>query len=155
MKLKRKKIGDRNYNLVDAGTGEAIANAVQTGEHGRDNYPWGWDMLDGRIFGRLDARTGSSAESLKECVDYIESTANSFGLLKPVGEVDPYEIKEGQVFKAMIRGLNYFFRATQDSYGDFNAYERKGTVIPANNAKGELTEVRISHGDTVTLYVEV
>lgn len=148
MKLKRKKIGDRNYNLVDVATGEVIANAVQTGEHGRDNYPWSWDMADGRIFGRLDASTGGSADSLTYCVDYVESTGNSFGILKPVGPVSPYDIKEGQVFKAMHNGLNYYYRATQDAYGEFNAY------IPCNNSRGELTEVLIPHTQTVTLYVE-
>jgi hypothetical protein len=147
MKIVRKKIGDRNYNLVDKKTGEVIANAVQTGEHGRDNYPWDWSLNDDMIFGKLDMRTGHSAEFLKDIVEIVESGADTYGLLKPVGEVDPYEIKEGQVFRATIRGLRYYFRATQDAYGEFNAY------IPANNAKGELTEVLIPHGDSVTLYM--
>lgn len=85
MKLKRKKIGDRNYNLVDSKTGEVIANAVQTGEHGRDDYPWEWNMLDGRIFGKLDYTTGRSVESLKDAVDYVESGANSFGMRRTCG----------------------------------------------------------------------
>jgi hypothetical protein len=148
MKLKRKKIGDRSYRLVDTVTGKEIGTAAQTGEHGRDNYPWEWSLSDYMIFGKLDLRTGHSVESLRDAVDIIETGANSYGLLKPVGEVSPYDIKEGQVFKATIRGLNYYFRATQDAYGEFKAY------IPANNAKGELTEVLIVHGETVTLYVE-
>lgn len=146
MKLKRKKIGDRNYNLIDVETGEAVANCVQTGEHGRDNYPWDWHLLDERIFGRLDATTGTSDDAMKNVVDIIETEATLNGILKPVGKVDPYDIKEGDVFRATIRGLNYYFRATQDAYGEFNAY------IPANNSKGELTEVLIMHGETVTLY---
>lgn len=148
MKLKRKKVGDRSYQLVDTKTGKVIATAAQTGEHGRDSYPWEWSLSDEMIFGRLDIRTGHSVESLKNAVDIVETGATSYGLYKPVGKVDPYEIKEGQVFKAMNRGLNYYFRATQDAYGESNAY------IPANNAKGELTEVLIAHGDTVTLYTE-
>jgi hypothetical protein len=152
MKLKRKKIGDRNYNLVDAETGEVIANAVQTGERGRDNYPWGWSMAVGLIFGKLDARSGSSASTLAECVDYVESVANGYGILREVGQVDPYEIKEGQVFRVMTHGVYYFYRATQDSYGSYDTYSRKGTTIPAKDHRGELTEVLILHGDSVTLY---
>jgi hypothetical protein len=149
MKLKRKKVGDRSYELVDRETGKVIATASQTGEHGRDNYPWSWMLEDDMIFGRLDQRTGHSTDSLREIVDIVESNGNYYGLLKPVGKVDPFEIKEGQVFRAMFHGLNYFFRATQDAYGENEA------SIPANNAKGELTEVLIPNGQTVTLYVEV
>jgi hypothetical protein len=125
-----------------------IATAVQTGEHGRDNYPWEWSLEGEMIFGRLNMRTGHSSESLRDIVDTVEGGTEQYGLLKPVGKVDPFEIKEGQVFRAMINGLNYFFRATQDAYGENEA------SIPANNAKGELTEVLIPHGQTVTLYVE-
>jgi hypothetical protein len=149
MKLKRKKVGDRSYNLVDTKTGKVIAHASQTGEHGRDNYPWEWSLNDEMIFGRLDIRTGHSVESLRDAVDIIETGVNSYGLYKPFGNVSGYDIKEGQVFKAVIRNLNYYFRATQDAYGEFNAY------IPANNSKGELTEVLIAHGQTVTLYTKV
>jgi hypothetical protein len=144
MKLKRKKIGDRNYQLVDAKTGTVVALAAKTGEHGRDNYPWEWHLFENAIFGRLNASTGRSEDSLRDCVDYIESEATSSGILKPVGQVDPYGVKEGQVF----RSHGMYFRATQDAYGEFNAY------IPANNAKGELTEVLVGHGLLVTLYVE-
>lgn len=146
MKLKRKKIGDRSYLLVDAKTGAGIALAAQTGEHGRDNYPWEWHLIGEAIFGRLDIRTGHSVESLRDAVDIIETGINNYGLFKPVGKVSPYDIKEGKVFKATIRGLNYFFRATQDAYGEFNAH------IPANNSKGELTEVLIVHGQEVVLF---
>lgn len=146
MKLKRKKIGDRSYQLVDTKTGKVIGTAAQTGEHGRDNYPWEWSLSEFMIFGRLDIRTGHSVESLRDAVDIIETGVNNYGLYKPVGEVSGYDIKEGQVFKAMHRGLNYYYRATQDAYGEFNAY------IPCNNAKGDLSEVLIPHGETVTLY---
>lgn len=141
MKLKRKKIGDRSYQLVDTATGEGIALASQTGEHGRDNYPWEWHLVGDGIFGRLNASSGKSEESLRNCVDYIESEARN-GILRPVGRVSGYDIKEGQVF----RYNNYYFRATQDAYGEFNAY------IPANNHRGDLTEIVVAHGDTVTLY---
>lgn len=148
MKLKRKKIGDRNYNLVDVATGEVVGNAVQTGEHGRDNYPWDWSLNDGRIFGRLDASTGSSTDSMRAAVDYIESEASRSGFLKPAGEVSGYDIKEGQVFRIMHRNGYYYYRATQDAYGEFNAY------IPANDKRGDLTDVVVPHGQTVTLYTE-
>lgn len=144
MKLKRKKIGDRNYNLVDTATGQVIANVVMTGEYSRDDYPWDWHLTDGKIFGRLNASTGSSAESLGSVVDSVESEATSSGLLKPAGYVSPWDIKAGQVF----RYQNYYFRATQDAYGEFNA------TIPANSYRGELTEVRVGGTDQVTLYVE-
>jgi hypothetical protein len=85
-------------------------------------------------------------ESLKDAVDIIETAVNNYGLYKPVGKVSPYDITEGQVFKFMHRNLNYFYRATQDAYGEFNAY------IPANDSRGELTEVLVPHGETVTLY---
>jgi len=147
MKLKRKKIGDRSYQLVDTATGKEIGTAAQTGEHGRDNYPWEWSLSDDMIFGRLDMRTGHSVESLRDAVDIIESGANTFGLLKPVGPVSPYDIKEGQVFRYMHGGRYYFYRATQDAYGEFNAY------IPCNDSRGDLSEVLIPHGATVTLYV--
>jgi hypothetical protein len=149
MKLKRKKVGDRSYELVDRETGKAIATASQTGEHGRDNYPWDWSLSDEMIFGRLDMRTGHSAESLKDIVDTVEGGADQYGLLKPVARVDPYSIKEGQVFRSMTRGRFYFYRATQDAYGgELNTY------IPANDHKGELTEVVLIEGDTVTLYAD-
>lgn len=146
MKLKRKKIGDRNYNLIDTKTGAVVANCVQTGEHGRDNYPWEWTLLDDAIFGRLDIRTGHSVESLKDAVDIIETGVNNYGLYKPVGEVSGYDIKEGQVFRVITRGTRYFYRSTQDAYGEFNAY------IPANDSRGDLSEVLVPHGNTVTLY---
>lgn len=146
MKLVRKKIGDRSYKLVDRATGKEIATAAQTGEHGRDNYPWEWSLSEGMIFGRLDIRTGRSVESLKDAVDLVETGATNYGLLTPVGKVSGYDIKEGEVFRHMSGNRNYFFRATQDAYGEFNAY------IPANDSRGDLTEVLIRHGDTVTLY---
>jgi hypothetical protein len=149
MKLKRKKVGDRSYQLVDTKSGKIIGTAAQTGEHGRDNYPWEWSLSDGMIFGRLDIRTGHSVESLRDAVDIIETGANNYGLYRPVGKVSGFDIKEDQVFKIMIRGLNYFFRATQDAYGEFDAH------IPANNSKGELTEVLAVNGDTVTLYEKI
>lgn len=147
MKLKRKKIGDRNYNLVDVATGEVVANAAQTGEHGRDNYPWDWYLLDGRIFGRLDARTQGNDDALKNSIEYIKSEASASGFLKPAGKVSPYDIKEGQVFQYDYR----YYRAThatQEAYAEFTA-----ATIPAKDHRGNLTEVRVPYGQTVTLYV--
>ena len=141
MKLKRKKIGDRQYNLVDE-AGRVIATAAQTGEHGRDNYPWEWHLLDDRIFGMLGLSTGKSEDSLKNCVDFVEANGTAYGLYKPVGPLDPYEVKEGQVFRYSY----YYYRAISDAHGEFNAY------IPVNDHRGENTEIVVAHGNTVTLY---
>jgi hypothetical protein len=146
MKIRRKKIGDRSYNLVDAGTGEIIATAAQTGEHGRDNYPWEFSLANDMIFGKLDARTGHSVETLRDAVDIVETGATQFGLLKPVGKVDPREIKEGQVLRVLSNNRNTFYRATQDSYGGYVV------EIPANHSSGELTEVHVRPEDIVTLF---
>lgn len=142
MKLKRKKIGDRSYQLVDASTGEVIALAAQTGEQGRDNYPWEWHLESGLIFDSLRTSTGKSEESLKNCVEYIESQANRLGILRHVGPTDPYTVKAGQFF----RYGGYYYRAVGDAYGETNAY------IPALNYREERSEILVRHGDTVTLY---
>lgn len=149
MKLKRKKIGDRNYDLIDTASGSVIANAVQTGEHGRDNYPWSWDMSDDRIFGRLGISTGGSADSLKYVVDYVESLADAYGLLMPAVDIRPQSIKEGQVFRVIKRGIRHFYRATQDAY--YTGTEN--VLITANDQKGELTELRLPSNEDVTLYL--
>lgn len=143
LKLKRKKTGDRVYDLVDAKTGTKIATAAQTGEHGRDNYPWERGFYDSRIFGKLDMRTTQSHESLKDIVDFIESHINSFGLLKPSGDpVSGYEICKGQHF----RYAGYYYQATADPTGEFNAY------VQVLNYRGDPSEIVIRHGDFVTLY---
>jgi hypothetical protein len=152
MKLKRKKIGDRNYNLVEVGTGEVIANAVQTGEHGRDNYPWEWSLNTDWIFGRLDVRTGHSVESLKDAVDIVETGANNYGLFKPVGKVEPFAVREGQIFRVMTGGRYFLYRATQEPYG--SGIGSTAVYIPANDSKGALVEVMLLPEDTVTVYVE-
>lgn len=88
MKITRKKTGDRAYNLVDP-QGRVIASAAQTGEHGRDNYPWDWYLATGvdwtdpmadRGPHQMPARTGGTAESLKVIVQTIESGADQYGL---------------------------------------------------------------------------
>lgn len=145
MKLKRKKIGDRSYNLIDTETGIVVAHAAQTGEHGRDNYPWEWSMNDGRIFGKLDYDTGRSVESLRDAVDAVESGATAYGILAPAGKIDCHTIKEGQVF----RHKRYLYRATQDAY--YSGTEE--ATVAANNYKGELEEVWFGFNDEVTLYL--
>jgi len=145
MKLKRKKIGDRSYNLVDVESGVAIAHTAQTGEHGRDHYPWEWSMLNDRIFGKLDYNTGRSVESLRDAVDAVESGARQHGILAPAGQIEAHTIREGQVFK----WNRYLFRATQNAY--FGGMEE--VTITANNYKGELTEVKIPFEDQVTIYL--
>jgi hypothetical protein len=82
MKLKRKKIGDRSYDLIDVATGKAVARASQTGEHGRDNYPWDWELADDISgFGDPGIRTTGHTESLKNAVDFIETAATDCGLI--------------------------------------------------------------------------
>lgn len=142
MKLKRKKVGDRSYQLVDARTGTVIAIASQTGEHGRDNYPWSWHLTDDRMLGRLDASAGKSEDSLRNCVDYIESGINQYGLYKSVGRVSGYDVKDGQIF----RYAGYYYRALADAHGEFNAY------VSVNNHRGDNTEIVIRHEDFVTVY---
>jgi hypothetical protein len=142
IQIKRKKVGDRSYHLIDVGSGMAIATASQTGERGRDNYPWEWHLFGSRIFGRLNASTGRSEESLKAAIDYIQSEGTSNGILKPVGTVSGYDIKEGQTFRYGA----YYYRATKDAHGEFNAY------IPAVDHRGGHTEIVVRHENTVTLY---
>ena len=148
LKLKRKKIGDRSYQLVDAATGEVIALAAQTGEHGRDNYPWEWHMFEHRIFGRLSASTGRAEESLKRCVESIETEAQKSSILKQDVLVDPFDIKEHQYF----RHHGQFYRATQDAYGGYDDIKGVCAVIPANNYRNELVDVYVPSVARVMLY---
>jgi len=147
MKIRRMKAGDRSYYLVDTGTGEIIATAAQTGERGRDDYPWEWSLSNDMIFGKLSARTGHSVETLREAIDIVETGANQYGLLKPVGPVDPFDIKENQVFRVMQGGRFNYYRSTQSAYGTGWNIE-----IPANHSSGELTEVHLTRDQHVTLY---
>ena len=81
MKIKRVKTGDRKYNLVDVVVGDVVATAVQTGERGRDNYPWEWALADDSVeFGDSGLKTGGVMESLKNIVDYVEANASHYGL---------------------------------------------------------------------------
>lgn len=84
MKLKRKKVGDRVYDLYDRETGKHIANAAMTGEWGRDNYPWEYSLADGVEFNDPEGivakpRSTGSLATLAEIVDYIESWATHYG----------------------------------------------------------------------------
>ncbi len=82
MKLKRKKVGDHSYDLVDTATGTAIARVSKTGEDGRDNYPWSWELADDiKGFGDPGIRTTGVTESLKNAVDFIETTTNMVTLV--------------------------------------------------------------------------
>ena len=38
--FKRRKIGDRVYEITRRDTGEVVGHAAMTGEYGRDDYPW-------------------------------------------------------------------------------------------------------------------
>lgn len=142
IQLKRKKVGDRSYYLIDVSSGITVANAVQTGERGRDNYPWEWHLFSERIFGRLNASTGRSEDSLRNCIDYIQSEGSSNGIYKPVGSVSPYEIKEGQIF----RYGSLYYRSTKNARGEFNAY------IATVDYRGVQSEIVVRHTNEVTLY---
>lgn len=80
MKLKRKKIGDRQYLLIDTATGKDVAIAAQTGEHGRDNYPWDWYLVGKLDFEDPAGRPTGVADALKVCIETIESRAKQYGL---------------------------------------------------------------------------
>jgi len=143
LKLKRKKTGDRKYDLVDTKTGIVLGEAAQTGEHGRDNYPWEWGIKDDRLFGDLSIRTTGSFDSLRGIVDWVESHGNHSGVIKLTDEyVSGYDIKEGQYFRYGA----YSYKALADTTGEFNAYVR---VL---GYKNEPSEIRIAHSDSVRLY---
>jgi hypothetical protein len=127
---------------VDAVTGEVIANAVKTGEDGRDNYPWEWHLETGLIFNSMRTSAGKSEESLKACVEYIEAQASRLGILRYVGPIDPYTVTAGQFFRY---GGDYY-RADSDAYGEHNTY------IPVLNYKEQRSEIVVAHGNTVSLY---
>lgn len=148
MKLKRKKIGDRSYVLVDNVTGEVIANAAQTGEHGRDNYPWEWYLSGQRIFGRLGASTGRAEESLKRCVESIETEAQKSSILKQAGMINPFDIKEGQYF----RHHGQYYCATDNARGGYNDLGDTCAVIPAYNYRYEKLDVYVPSVAQVMLY---
>lgn len=80
MKLKRRKVGDRSYELVDASTLELIATAVNTSTGG-DDYPWDWHLRNGLHFGGTAhvRKEGGVQATLKDVVDYIESGINQYG----------------------------------------------------------------------------
>lgn len=143
LKLKRAKTGDRKYDLVDRKTGIVIGEAAQTGEHGRDNYPWEWGIKDDRLFGNLSIRTTGSFDSLRGIVDWIESAANQTGIIKLTDEyVSGYDIKDGQYFRYGA----YTYQALCNANGEFNAY------IQVLNYKNQSSDMRIAHSDLVRLY---
>lgn len=45
--LKRRKIGDRKYAIIDRTTGQQVGEAAMTGEYSRDDYPWEGDSIHG------------------------------------------------------------------------------------------------------------
>lgn len=83
MKIKRKKTGtplNPSYDLVDAKTGRLIADAVMTGERGRDDYPWNWSLAEGLEFADPGVRTLGTTDSLSAAVDIIETRIGQYGL---------------------------------------------------------------------------
>lgn len=81
MKLTRKKLKAGAYNLTDE-SGTVIARADLTGSH-LDDYPWTWYLVGELDFPPKVANTGSE-DSLKACVDIVQSRANHYGLTKTV-----------------------------------------------------------------------
>lgn len=84
-KLTRKKIGDRNYNIVTE-DGTLVGNVVMTGEYSRDPYPWEFSMTDS-LYEQLKTtdipkhwKTMGSVESLRDGVDTIASLISQFNL---------------------------------------------------------------------------
>lgn len=86
MKLKRRKVGDRSYELVDASTRELIATAVNTSTGG-DDYPWDWHLRDGLHFGGVTGkrREGGVQATLKDVINYIESGFDQYGVREDDG----------------------------------------------------------------------
>lgn len=79
MKLKRKKVGDQKYDLIDTSVGDVVAHAVKTGSH-LDDYPWDWRLADGLHFGGVQGlKEGGVMDTLKGVVDYVESGINRYG----------------------------------------------------------------------------
>lgn len=68
-KLKRKKVGNANYDILDD-SGAVVGNAVRTGRPGVDNYPWNWSVDFKTIDG---SRTVGNGSTLAECIDYISN----------------------------------------------------------------------------------
>lgn len=84
-KLIRKKIGDRNYNIVTK-DGTLVGNVVMTGEYSRDDYPWDFTMTDG-LYAQLKetdipkhAQVMGSVESMRNAVDIMASLIAQYDL---------------------------------------------------------------------------
>lgn len=75
--MKRKKIYTGHYQLIDD-AGQEVAIASKTGTH-LDDYPWEWYLVDGLQFAEVTKATGV-AESLKECIDVVDSRIKQYGL---------------------------------------------------------------------------
>ncbi len=81
MKIKRKKVGDRTYELIDTEVGDVVARVSMTGRYGVDHYPWDWHLTDDTVeFGDSGMRTQGVTETLKGAIDFIEVNANRYGL---------------------------------------------------------------------------
>lgn len=81
LKLRRKKTGDRKYDLIDVAVGDVVATAVNTSTGG-DDYPWDWHLIDGLHFDAPEGvrvKEGGVSENLKGVVDYIETAAKQHG----------------------------------------------------------------------------
>jgi len=123
MKLKRKKTGDRKYDLIDTEVGDVVATAVQTGERGRDDYPWEWSLTDINYeFGDSGLSTGGSRESLKDIVDFVESAASKYGItyrrdLKAQDEAKAAEEKKAaSALRKMVKKLDGRNKRTSQGY---------------------------------------
>lgn len=115
MKIKRQKVGDRKYNLIDTEVGDVVATAVQTGERGRDNYPWEWALADDTVeFGDSGLSTGGSRESLKDIVDFIEGNANHYGLTYRKDLKDRDEKRAAAIAKAKEEDEAAFLASRRD-----------------------------------------
>lgn len=81
LKLKRKKVGDRKYDLIDTAVGDVVATAVNTSTGG-DDYPWDWHLVDGLHFDTPEGsrvKEGGVMATLKDVVDGIEAAAKQYG----------------------------------------------------------------------------
>ena len=89
MKLKKLKTGPGRYLMLNK-KNLVIAEIVKTGTR-RDNYPWEWHLEVYVSFGEKDGkrpRPHGTCQTLKECVDVVESRAKQYGVEMEMVETD-------------------------------------------------------------------
>ena len=89
MKLKKLKTGSGRYLMVNK-KDLVIAEIIKTGTR-RDNYPWEWHLETYANFKERKGkrpRPNGTCQTLKECVDVVESRARQYGVEMETVETD-------------------------------------------------------------------